>query len=300
MNDSESVYLVGRTTTTYPCEGNPITDRLFAGQRLDNTQIENKSFHHCTFSNVSFKEVTIKDTEFLDCSFIGCYFRKSKIQSCRFPGSKFMSCQFPRISIQACDFIYAFFEDCVLPFAEMEHNLPPQPNLRQELSANLSHVAETLGLTKEARNYRLNSIAAHELHLWSAVCSKTSWYQQHYPGINRIQAFTEYIASKANGLLWGYGEKWGILLRNFAILTFLIVPLTLWLSRIGLNIPGGSSPSLMDLEWLSIGTILSIDGISSITVTTSWTKVILIAEALLGLVIAGLFISLFFKAIVRR
>lgn len=293
-------YLLGRDICRYPCEGDPIEDRLFAAQRLDGSKVIDKRFHHCTFSNVSFKDVELTHCEFLDCAFIGCYFRKSQIRDCRFPGSKFYGCQFPRVSVQSCDFRYASFGGCVIPYSEMEDNLPSELNLRQELTAILAHASEMLGLTKEARNYRLQSIKAQESHLWAAVRSASSWYQNHYQGVRRWTALISFLASKLNGLLWGYGERWVVLLRNLILLTFVFFPLLLLLSRDGLSVQGQFNVSISDIMWLSIRTILP--GISAFDVVaiSNTTKAILTAEVFSGIVIAGLFVTFLFRSIVRR
>jgi len=298
MNSNASAFLVGRTLCQYPCSYNQVEDHLFAAQRLDGIEIDSKIFRHCTFSNISFKDVRFNNVEFTDCVFIGCYFRKAIIKTCRFQGSKFISCQFPKVSIKACDFIYAQFEDGIVFFDEMELNLPPEHNLRQELSANLAHAAETLGLTKEASKYQMNAIKAHEDHLWAAVRSKTTWYKEHYSASSRTGAFVEFLGSKMNGLVWGYGERWWTLLRNFIFLTFGIFPFFLWLSRSGLI--SKTDINFGSLEWLSVSTILSFDGISNIMASSNWARGIMIGEVLCGLIIAGLFITLLFRTIVQR
>jgi hypothetical protein len=300
MSINASAYLVGRQFSEYPCDGNPVTDILFAGQRLDEKQIEQKHFHHCTFANISFKDATLKESEFMDCTFIGCYFRKAKIKNCTFVASKFISCQFPKVSVQSCNFNYAHFEGCIIPYSEMQYNLSPEPNIRLELSANLAHAAETIGLTKEACSYQLDSIKAQESHLWAAVFSTTTWYQEHYKGTSRAVALFDLIKSKIDGLIWGHGERWEVLLRNFAILTFIVFPVVLWLLKDGLATPEKTSFNFLEIEWLSISTILSINGLSNIAATSVGTKIVMITEVFLGLVIAGLFISLIFRSISRR
>jgi hypothetical protein len=300
MSINASAYLVGRQVSEYPGVGDPVIDILFAGQRLDDQRIEQKHFHHCTFANISFKAATLKEVEFLDCTFIGCYFRKTKLKNCIFTASKFISCQFPKVSVQSCSFNYAHFEGCIIPFSEMQFSLSTEPNIRLELSANLAQAAETIGSTKEACSYHLDSIKAQESHLWAAVCSKTTWYQEHFKGISRAGAFLHFIGSKINGLIWGHGERWEILLRNFAIATFIIFPFVLWLTRDGLVISGKTNISFSDIEWLSISTILSINNMCNTVAISTWTKSILIVEVFLGIVIAGLFISINFRSISRR
>ncbi len=300
MEIRPEAYLLGRDICRYPCEGDPVEDRLFAAQRLDGSKVTGKRFHHCTFANVSFKDVELTNCEFLDCVFIGCYFRKSQIRDCRFPGSKFDGCQFPRVSVQSCDFRYASFDGCLIPYSEMEDNLPSEPNLRQEMTAILAHTSEMLGLTKEACNYRLQSIRARESHLWAAVRSASSWYQGHYPGIRRWNAFISFLASKANGLLWGYGERWDVLLRNLILLTVVFFPGFLWLSRDGLSLQGQSNVGIGDIMWLSTRTMIRSVNPADVVAISNMTKVILTAEVFSGIVIAGLFVTFLFRSIVRR
>ena len=292
--------MLGRNICRYPCEDDPVEDRLFAAQRLDGSKVTRKRFHHCTFANISFKDVELTGCEFLDCAFIGCYFRKSQIRDCRFPGSKFLGCEFPRVSVQSCDFRYTSFDGCLIPFSEMEYNLPSEPNLQQELTATLAHASEMLGFTKEARAYRLQSIKAQESHLWAAVRSSSSWYRDHYQGVRRWGALVSLLASKINGLLWGYGERWGVLLRNLILLTFVIFPALLWVFRDGLHAQGQSSVGIGDIMWLSISTILPGASTSNVGAISTAIKAILTAEVFSGIVIASLFVTFIFRTIVRR
>ncbi len=300
MEIRAEAYLLGRDICRYPCEADPIEDRLFAAQRLDGSKVTCKHFRHCTFANVSFKDVELSHCEFMDCTFIGCYFRMSRIRDCRFAGSKFHGCQFPRVSVQSCDFRYASFDGCLIPYSEMEYNLPSEPNLRRELTAILAHASEMLGLTKEARNYRLQSIKAQESHLWAAVRSASSWYQNHYPGIRRWGALISLLASRTNGLLWGYGERWSVLLRNFVLLTLAFFPVLLWVFRDGLHIQEQSNVGISDIMWLSMRTILPGASPSDVVAISNATKAILTAEIFCGVVIVGLFVALLFRAILRR
>jgi hypothetical protein len=300
MEINPATYLIGRDKTSYPCDGDPIKDRLFVAQRLDDTTMVDRRFYHCTFANISFKDVELKKCEFLDCAFLNCYFRRSQMHDCKFVGCKFYGCEFPKISVQACDFKYSRFSGCVIPYAEMEHNLPSEPNLREELTGILAHASEMLGLTKEARGYRLQSIYARENHLWAAVRAASSWYKDHYPGMRRFGALFMFLVSKANGILWGYGERWVVLLRNLLLMTFGFFPLLLWIFRKGLQSSGQSYIGIGDILWLSLGTMLPVNGITEVVATSALTRTILAAEVFCGIVIAGLFVTFLFRAVVRR
>ena len=100
-------------------------------------------------------------------------------------------------------------------------------------------------------------------------------------------------------MLWGHGERWGVLLRNLGLLT-LVFSALLWVFRDGLNIQGQSNIGIGDIIWLSIGTILPGATLSDAVAISNVTKVILTAEVLSGIVIAGLFVTFLFKMILRR
>lgn len=56
----------------------------------------------------------------------------------------------------------------------MEHNLPSEPNLREELAAGIAVAAEERGWTSQAKEYRLAAIGAREEHLVAAVGSNST------------------------------------------------------------------------------------------------------------------------------
>ena len=202
-----SAYLLGRKIEDWPAATAPVQDLIFAAVRKDNDTLEGLEFQHCTFANVSFKEAKIRNCRFIDCVFLGCYFRKSEMAGSTFVGCKFLSCEFPKVTIQSCDFKYSRFENCALPFDEMEHSLPREPNLRAELANGLAIAADALGLQKARRQYRLVAIKAKEEHLFAAVVSRSEWYQRHYHGLRKLSALGQLLVSYANGAVWGHGRK---------------------------------------------------------------------------------------------
>jgi len=300
MATDPAAFLVGRESIVFPETGDGLTDRMVAAQRLDQKVIQGRRFSHCTFANVSFKEAQLTDSEFLDCAFINCYLRKTRLLNCRFVGSKFYACEFPKVSVQSCDFRYAKFFACAIPYDEMEHNLPSEPNLREELAAGLALAAEELGWSSEARGYRLAAIAAREDHLAAAVRAVSTWYKEHYPPLRRLAACVQLVASKMNGLLWGYGERSGVLLRNLVLLAAVVFPALLWSVRSDLAVSGGGTATFGDLLWLSVTTIIPVGAINSVTALSSAGRGILTLEAFCGIVIAGLFVTLLFRSVVNR
>jgi hypothetical protein len=273
---------------------------MIAAQKLDKRKILNRSFRHTTFANVSFKETELKETEFMDCAFLNCYFRRARIVSCSFVGSKFYGCEFTKTSIQSSNFRYARFFSCAIPFDEMEHNLPPEPNLREELASGLAIAADERGWSAEARLYLLSAIAAREDHLFAAVQGRSTWYKEHYPPLRRIGALFQLLGSKLNGLLWGHGERWAVLLRNLGILALVVFPVMLWSVRSELQVGGGATLQRGDIVWLSITTIVPVATVSSVSASGAASRAVLALEAFAGIVIAGLFVTLMLRSVVKR
>ena len=188
MTDS-GAYLVGREPGNWPVTNELASGLLFAAIHKDGETLEGLEFKHCTFANISFKEGEFKQCRFTNCAFLNCYFRRAQIRETSFVGCKFLSCEFQKVAIRSCDFKYSRFENCVIPFDELEYSLPREPNLRQELAHALSVVSDGLGYRRDGQRYRLASIRAKQAHLWAAIFSKSDWYQSHYRGLRKLEAF---------------------------------------------------------------------------------------------------------------
>ncbi len=282
-------YLVGRNSGTWPAATTAATDILFAAIRKDGETVDGSEFMHCTFANVSFKEVILKQCRFTDCIFLNCYFRKCQMVGASFIGCKFVDCDFPKVRVQSCDFKYSHFESCSIPFAEMEHSLPREPNLREELAHALAIASDARGRGAEGRRYRLAAIQAREEHLYAATLGNSEWYRSHYSGLRKVKALGQFVTSKANGLIWGHGEKWSIIVRNLFVLVLVIFPTALWFARAGLEYKSGEL-KLGDIMWLSATTIVPIGGVISVVATDWLTRAILTIEGFTGVVAAGLLV----------
>ena len=240
MNEAAfSSYSLGRPQTTLE---SPYTgeDSTFAGQRLDTKTIRQARYRHCTFVNVSLKEATLDDCAFVDCIFIGCYFRKTVLKNCRFEGCRFYECDFPRLSLSACRFYYVRFIGCQLSADEIEHSLPFEPNVREELCRNLARESSLLGFSEDARRYRKWETDAHEQHLKSGFTSQSDWYRSHFVGSQKLIALRGWIWSKLNRFLWGYCDSGSRLVFNFLSFTILIFPLLYWLVQSNISNTGES------------------------------------------------------------
>lgn len=228
-------------------------DQLFAGQRLDGEIIASPTYEHCTFANVSFKTAKLEGGRFVNCVFVACFFRKTDIRSCSFSSCRFIDCEFPEASFSGCDFRYTRFVGCYIPVDDIEHNLPSEPNLREHLSGNLAREAALLGDPHTARRFRLLEVSAREANGWAAVIGKTKWYRDHYDLRARITTLLRLAGSVLNRVLFGYGERLWVLIRNFALASLLVFPGFYFFSVGGLS---GSTlagtPVLQSPSWAAL------------------------------------------------
>ena len=174
--------------------------------------------HYCT-------PINITKSHFLNCTFVDCYFRRAELRNSSFVGCRFVDCNFDRLGIFSSDFSYSIFRRCYVPFDELVHNLPSQPNVRELLAHNLFLESSKLGSSVEARKYRLRAIAAREAHLRAAIRADSQWYRDHFDGLARAQACWRLAVSTVNRFLWGYGENAWRLLTNVLVLSLVVFPI---------------------------------------------------------------------------
>lgn len=291
-------FAFGRTAETLgaPFEGDGV---LIAGQLADDTAMRQPNFANSTFANVSFLRANVTGGTFRNCVFVECYFRKSEFRDTTFVGCKFINCNFTHVSIRDCDFRYAEFRGSTPPFLEMLHSAPQQANLRHELFEGLARVAEASGNATEARRYRVAAIDALDLHLRAAVRGDSAWYREHFDLVGRVQAVFRLGWHRLNRLLWGHGESAWRLLSSAAITALLIFPILLLTLQSGVEVPDRQAAA-SDYLWLSLSNFLLLDRISAAELTTWPTQTVAAVEALLGVVFAGLYVTLLVKALLRR
>lgn len=292
-------YSVGRPLTPMapPYTGEDCT---FAAQRLNERTIRKARYSHCTFINVSFKQATLHDCAFIDCRFVGCYFRRTKLINCRFEGCKFHECGFPRVSLAACRFYYVSFSDCQIAFEEIEHSLPTEPNVREELCRNLARQSSLLGLTDDARQYRRLGSEARESHLKNGFKSQSDWYRSHFIGWQKFLAFRSWVWSKTNRILWGYCDSGIRLIANFLLTTIGLFPLLYWLLLPGERMSGNGSTTYFDAVLLSVAAATPADfdrGVES----SAWFIVSLMSiQSLYSVVLIAMFAAFLFQWSSRR
>ena len=300
MTEADSAaYFIGRPVADlqdpYRAE-----DSAFGSARLDDQRIERGEFAHCTFANISFKKACVKDTTFLDCAFIGCYFRRAEITSSRFIGCTFVDCNFSHIAIKSCDFKYSSFRGCQLPFSEILHCMPSEPNLREELARSLYLASSELGLSGDARRYRMEEIRAREDSYWAAVVGESSWYREHFDWFARVRVFFLLVLSLLNRWLWGYGQRAWILVRNLAFLAFVVFPLAFYAMRDGLVKKPQSTITPFDFVYFSLENVFPSGIRTGIEAISLEARITAGAESVIGVVALALFASYVFRWSLHR
>ena len=295
----ESAYTLGRPLQVMaaPFCG---SDSSYGADRLDEKHLSNPIYSHCTFVNISFKKVTISGGKFENCVFIGCYFRRATLSNSSFVGCRFFGCNFSYIGLQSCDFRYSKFKDCYLPSAELNHSLPSEPNLREELARNLAIEAEAAGEYLEANRYRRLEIKAREQNWLAAVIGESQWYRDHYDFFARVVASVRLLTSLLNRWVWGYGQSSWVLVRNSLIVGFLVFPVLYRMFIDQLATVESERPTLVDLAMYSIDQIIPASHWSEVVATGGVARFISSVESLAGIVLITLFAAYIFRWSLRR
>jgi hypothetical protein len=284
-----------------------IKDTIFGATRLDQYPelkvLHSGNFKHCTLANVSLLDVRLDSFNFVDCVFLSCYFRRSDLRNCTFMGCRFIDCSFPKkdLKMKGCDFDHSTFVRCFVPLQPGRYNLPgKEHNLRALIATNWATEAEQAGETREARTYRQIAAHASERVLWKTALADGEHYQRHTSVARRTNALYEYVRSRINYRLWGYGDQAWRAGIWYILLALGMFPLIFLLSRDGLNKANGTEPGWLDVTFLSLSNILNNNALSAITVDSTWTRTVAALESLTGLVFVGILITLLFRWIVRR
>lgn len=291
MNEGDAhIYSLGRPVERLQ-EPYRREDTTFASTRLDDTTVKDAELRHCSLVNLSFLRTRIQNGRFQNCTFIGCYFRRAEFASTTFIGCRFVDCHFGSVQIRSSEFQYSTFRGCQIAFSELQHNLPSEPNLREELARNLSLESRRLGMAAEARRYRLAEIAAREENLYAAMAGNSDWYKKHFDTFSRLAAAVQWSLSRLNGFLWGYGERSRILVRNVVVLTAVVFPLLFCLLRDGLRRTTGGDVRALDPLFFSIDNMLPVDFGSGVEAVSLAARFLASTESVFGLLAVALLAS---------
>jgi hypothetical protein len=275
---------------------------LFINQRFDRKVLGDTGLRyvHCTFANISFKDAALTGITFEDCVFIGCYFRRTKLVRCKFPASRFLDCDFSKPNVFDCSFSYTRFIGSPVQHDYIAGAIHGEPNIRRDLAANLAQEAQAAGRGKDARQFRLDAIEAHENFLRAGYRHDTDYYRDKFAGLDQFVAWRDFWSSRANGLIWGYGERAWPLVRNLLVLGLLVFPVLFLLSRDDLRATDGAKADVIDCWYLSFANLLNNTSLSGVVIDGGWARLASTVEAAFGIVALGLFVTLLFRAVTRR
>jgi len=275
-------------------------DTLFIDERFNDGELREKTFRHCTFANVSFLRSKLLGCQFFDCVFLDCYFRLAKIGS-EFPASRFIACDFARSELlDRANFTdYTYWQDCYLKYDEIQARLPSRLNIRVRLANNLARECEKAGESAEARKFRLLAIQSWEAHCKQIFLLRESNYQTKYKG-QQSRGAVEYLKSKFQGLIWGYGEKAQIPITIFSVLTLLVYPMIFWALNGSFQLRPGQQMNYWSYLLVSLDNVLPVAGVASAAPNSDFLRFVIASQVSSGVLYAGIFIALLLKVGQRR
>lgn len=281
--------------------GQFFTDKCFSNERLEKQKITGVTINHSTFANMGFKEMKFSNCDFSFCVFIDCYFRKADFVNVNFTGCKFINCQFD-VSLLSCNFMYVTFWNCFIEFDIMYSNLPPMEysNIRWKLCTNLAMECLRQGNTEEYRKYFFEEKTSSESHFFAKFKQSTAFYKARYGRYDSIGGLIEYVLSKTNRYLWGYGEKIQTL---FVVMSTILLSFMLFYNTRGLVFKELGQSKLQRLNlpesfYYSMCNFFTIT--SDFTTSDSIVRIATAVEGFLGMLMMGFFVAALFKYINRR
>ncbi len=265
---------------------NILLRKLFINEAFpDNNELEDIKVNSSIFQNIGFLETKFKFDNLERNIFEECYFRKAQFQLTSLQGSKFKSCNFSQAKFENCNLEYVLFENCAIDFNNIKSSLPEKLNLRKNLCKNLAMEHLKLGNTKEYKKFFFEEReVSRKFHLEKFIF-KSEYIKQKYNLEDALTGFFSYLLITFDKLLWGYGEKVTIVLKNIIILNIIFY---VWFILIFRN------SQINDVKDL----VLNFFNFTSFNSTRiPWA---VIFHKLLGLIFTGLLITTLFRRINKR
>lgn len=270
---------------------------VLANERIDEKWSSNNyKFNNSTFAKMGFLKAKFSNDDLRFNVFIDCYFKRARFENVNFTSSIFINCNFDDITIVNCTFDYCQFEKCFIKYSAMQSSLPAWPNTRWGLCKNLSLEALNSGYEEEYRNYYFAEKKASEQYYWKKFWHKGSEkYYEKYNAIDQLTGLWNYILSKANRFLWGYGEKLTRLIFNIVLVHLAFT--------FGYFFNIKQVADGVEMTW-GIANYLSLSNLFTVTcayIPYGMTyKVLSVAEGGIGIVLMGFFVAALFRYINRR
>ena len=274
-----------------------LNNKIIASQFFDNKEITKKQkISHCCFTNVSFKNSRLKKLNFENCVFFNCYFRDTEMIDCQFIGCKFIDCGFRKLNPFGENvFKFTTFRGCQIRYDSMLKCLPKEPSISQDIVQNLENESYKLGLYDEHLKYKYKRIQINENRLKDAFLRKDDWNKGHFTILESCKAGLDWLLSKINGMIWGYGEQFFKLIISFLIFVLLFIFIFWKFFDIdnGITFP--------DIVIFSLENILSAGYTKNIFFSGSFfLDFIILVQKILSILFLALFISLFTRRVLKK
>ncbi|HVY15950.1 MAG TPA: pentapeptide repeat-containing protein [Rhodopila sp.] len=283
------------------------TNRHFIDERMDKAVFSAFTFEFCTFEKIGLRDAEFVHCEFKHCEFIDCYLVGGTYRHCNFHGSVFRECQFSWASFPDTQINYTRFFGGAPVLIQVADQKPRDPQNAAKFFRNLAVEHQTIGNWQEVDRLIKQSYKERERHFWYAFIGQDDHYRKHYDGSKRVRYGFRWIASKINGMVWGYGVSWASFARSLAIFGLIILPLV--------NALTGSLRDQSKYFWTQqpVGDVLRYLKMLYKTSAEAFLPFIptnllspssdlilppfmVISEALLGTIFIALFASLLFRA----
>jgi len=278
-------------------ENKIIENKVYVNERPDkNWNSNNYIVHNSTFAKMGFREAKFNDDDLKFNVFIDCYFKRAKFNNVNFTGSLFINCNFDEVTLINCVFDYCKFENCIIQYKYLKESLAERANIRWEICKNMSLECLKLGQENEYRKYFFEEKKASETYYLKKFWHKGSdTYYKKYNGVDQLTGFVDYVLSKLNKLLWGYGEMISRLIINIVIVLGMFT-VGYYMS---VDVVGGSTKMTIPIAlYISISNFFTVT--CSYISDESIYKVLSIAEGGVGIVLMGFFVAALFRFINRR
>ena len=196
---------------------------ILANERVDKEwKSKNYIINNSTFAKMGFREASFSNDNLMFNVFIDCYFKRARFEDVNLTGCIFINCNFDEITLINTTFDYCRFEGCFIQFKYLMPSLSSRPNIRWEICKNMSLECLSLGHEDEYRKYYFEEKRASEQYYWKKFWHKgAESYYNKYNGIDQLSGLGNYLISKLNKFLWGYGEKLSRLILNMIIVIIL-------------------------------------------------------------------------------
>ncbi|WMJ90287.1 pentapeptide repeat-containing protein [Anaerocolumna sp. MB42-C2] len=292
-------YFEGRTSEKYTeiKSNTKIENKIIANERPDkNWKSEHYIVNNTTFAKMGFREAKFSSDDFKFNVFIDCYFKKAYFDNVNFSGSIFINCNFDEVTIVNCVFDYCKFDNCIIAYKYLKESISERPNIRWELCKNLSLECLKIGDESNYRKYFFEEKKASEKYYWKKFWHKGNEpYYKKYNWVDQFSGLFNFLLSKLNKTLWGYGEKLSRLFLNVVIVQVFFVVSYMC-----------SIKSLQGEVKMSFPTAIYISLCNFFTVTCDYNstklsyKILSVTEGGLGIILTGFFVAALFRYINRR